>query len=94
MNWCCGSLEGCHSNVGCRGISVFVDDGDGLPAFVLQARALQVEDSDALPNMTIPLTVVSELTIVFCPWCGTKLDEHYESTWPELLRSDLRSQAY
>jgi hypothetical protein len=39
------------------------------------------------------MSLVSDVHIHFCPWCGTDLLEMYRSTFRELERPELRVSA-
>jgi hypothetical protein len=86
MKWCCSGLEGCFENTGQRGFSVIVSrrshEGNGV--FYLQARAVADGDPDPGPSPA-PFTMVSQVAIRYCPWCGEDLRDFY--------REDLASMA-
>ena len=86
--WCCAGLEGHFRMTGMRGFSVFVAAAGANSAFILQHRA--VEPGAATPNSDQPLSVVSDVQIQFCPWCGVRLQKHYQERLQDLDRSDLR----
>ena len=74
---------------GLRGFGVFTAAGaDEKRAFILQHRA--VEPGGAYPNSEQPLSVVSDVEIQFCPWCGARLQKQYQDQIRDLDRSDLR----
>ena len=90
MTFCCRGFEWHFGYAGARGFSVlsvgkFYKDET---AFFLQHRALDIgaEPPAFAPS---PLSLVSDLVIQFCPWCGTKLEEFYGAS-PEIMRSDLK----
>jgi hypothetical protein len=76
---------------GKRGFGLFAScqDDSKQPVFVVQHRAL---DADAKPPTFAPspLSLVSDLIIQFCPWCGTKLDEFYREIARKMDRSSLK----
>lgn len=86
VKWCCPMFQGHYQNAGERTFSVLVDQGEtSEPLFVLQHRAL--EPGDQLPaDLNIPVSVVSEVRIAFCPWCGRCLSQWYKKSIPELCR--------
>jgi len=89
MKWCCKVFEGWFQEAGSRGLAVFVSALDGTePAFILQFRAS--EPGVPAPHTDSPLSVVSDVQIQFCPWCGARLASHYRDTYRELDRSDLK----
>jgi hypothetical protein len=74
---------------GYRGFSVFaVHEKDANPAFILQHRA--TEPGTVAPRIEGPLSIVSDVQIHFCPWCGVRLQKHYHEQTQALDRPDLR----
>lgn len=72
-----------------RGFAVFCAIEPEVKAwFVLQHRA--IEPGGAYPNSEEPLSVVSDVQIHFCPWCGMRLQEQYQKRVRDLDRTDLR----
>jgi hypothetical protein len=57
-------------------------------AFIIQHRAMEL---GAVPTFetTSPLSLVSEMHIQFCPWCGTQLNDFYGAS-SEIMRPDLK----
>ena len=89
MKFCCLGFEHWHNAAGTRGFGVFAADGEHGPAmFLIQHRAL---DANGRPpeQSPSPLSLVSDLIIQFCPWCGTKLGEFYRDT-DQIDRTDLK----
>ena len=73
---------------GSRGFGIFTYRyQNGELSFILQHRA--VESTEEAPFTKGPLSLVSELHLSHCPWCGVKLKKFYNST--ELIdRPDLK----
>jgi hypothetical protein len=89
MRFCCRAFEYWHGMAGTRGFGAFAAEMQGAAAtFIIQHRAL---DSDGNPPAftASPLSLVSDLVIQFCPWCGVKLDEFYLSV-EQISRTDLK----
>lgn len=89
MKWCCAQFEGWHSQAGERGLGVFVKRAmDGSPMFVLQHRATGpgIKISSEPPS---PVSLVSDIGIQFCPWCGARLLDWYKKDLAALERPDL-----
>jgi len=89
MKWCCSQFQGWNSEAGRRGLGVFaMRSPDGQPFFVLQFRATE-------PNVSVttdpvsPVSLVSEVGIQFCPWCGIRLLDSYRNNLTALERPDL-----
>lgn len=88
MRFCCEGVEQLHDNAGLREFSVFTARYPDDFVFVLQHRA---QDPDALPPFTeSPLSVISELLLNYCPWCGVNLKQFYRDSLKELDKSDLK----
>jgi hypothetical protein len=89
MKWCCKVFQGWFEEAGKRGLGVFVStQGDPEPAFILQHRALN--PGVPAPQTDSPLSLVSDVHISFCPWCGADLKRAYRDSFRELDRSELR----
>ena len=74
---------------GSRGFGVFVKtDGGSDPMFVLQHRAIEPNSPRPI-DYNWPLSIVSEIGLQFCPWCGVRLKNWYRKVITELDRSDL-----
>ena len=87
--WCCAAFEGHFQLAGMRGFAVFTVTGDdGNPAFILQRRA--IGPGAPYPISEEPASVVSDVQIQFCPWCGVRLQKQFQNQIQDLDRSDLR----
>jgi hypothetical protein len=89
MNWCCAQFEGWHSQSGQRGLGVFVKRSlDESKMFVLQHRA-------ADPGVIVtteplaPVSLITDIGIQYCPWCGVRLEKWYGKNTDRLERTDL-----
>jgi hypothetical protein len=90
MRFCCRAFEYWYGMAGTRGFGAFAAENGNTPTtFVIQHRAL---DNDATPPAfsPSPLSLVSDLIIQFCPWCGTKLDEFYRGHEQHIDRTNLK----
>src|SRR5687768_14917022 len=96
MKWCCRVFEDCYQEAGFRGIAVLVDrNSDGTRRFDLQFRVAD-EGSEATVHSDDPDVLVSLLTqmqIQYCPWCGCKLSRWYRRQIDSLTRMDKISLA-
>jgi hypothetical protein len=90
MNFCCRAFEHWYKASGTRGFGAFAAQIDEGPAvFVVQHRALDAGASP--PNFSpSPFSLVSDLIIQFCPWCGAKLDDFYRESKGQIDRTDLK----
>jgi hypothetical protein len=71
-----------------RGYGAFVDNSSEPVLFILQHRSIE----PGAPNPVYehgPLTLVAEIGILHCPWCGRELAKWYRSDVKHLSRPDL-----
>jgi hypothetical protein len=87
IDWCCLGFQSNYQNKqpGKRGFSIIIgrDSCDQLEV-VIQFRSIDIGMETSMPNTQIPITLCTDLRIVFCPWCGTNIMIHYEK-WADLL---------
>lgn len=89
MKWCCVQFEGFNSQAGLRGICVFVKRSiDQDLYFVLQHRATEPGIAVSTEPLA-PVSLVTDVGIQFCPWCGVRLLTWYRKDLQTLERSDL-----
>jgi hypothetical protein len=89
MKWCCEMFSMNFEMAGSRGFGVFAtDDSSYGIGFVIQHRALE-PDGEPPEHAASPLSLVSEMRINCCPWCGTNLAEYYGES-RTLMRPDLK----
>jgi len=77
---CCAPFQTAMLDAGKKGIAVLCKNEQGIRCFCLQARACDADEEDRMKNMpdnrAIPkLRIVTQATIQFCPFCGTRLDD-------------------
>jgi len=89
MEWCCAVFKGYFEMAGSRGFGVFSSTQNrSEPAFILQHRA--IDPDSPIPSTDFPLSLVSDVHIQFCPWCGANLRKQYAKSYEELDRSELQ----
>jgi hypothetical protein len=82
-------FEGNFQMAGSRGFGAFVSTRDGHePVFILQHRSIDPEAPT--PNTEYPISLISDVQIQFCPWCGAKLKDWYRNALKDLDRSELK----
>jgi hypothetical protein len=54
----------------------------------MQHRAL--DPNAIVPVTETPLSVIAEIYIRYCPWCGSDLEKKYKKAYQELDRSELK----
>jgi hypothetical protein len=77
VKWCCGTFKGWYDSAGERGIGVLVDrQTDGASTFTIQSRSIDLDDEGPTDHPR-PITLVTDVQIHFCPWCGRRLADVY-----------------
>lgn len=90
MKWCCLTFKSWYEAAGERGFAILVGrDSAGKPQFTIQHRSVDVEMEDLVKTET-PLSLVADIQIDYCPWCGRKLDKWYAKNVDDLYRPDLK----
>ncbi len=90
MKWCCPVFKSWYEGAGERGFAILVGrNSAGKPEFILQHRSLDNE-VESLPETEFPMSIVSEVYVDYCPWCGRMLDKWYGKYVDELYRPDLK----
>jgi len=88
MAFCCDAFKANLEMAGSRGFGVFsFQFDDNVVAYLVQNRAM--EPGAVPPVTTSPLSLISEMYIHFCPWCGERLDQFYGPN-PAIMRPDLK----
>jgi hypothetical protein len=89
MKWCCIPFKNYYATAGERGISILIGrNSAGKPEFVMQHRAVDKE-IESLPYTDYPISIITDACIVYCPWCGRKLDKWYGKYVDELYKPGL-----
>jgi hypothetical protein len=90
MKWCCPGFEWHYSNAANRGVAILVgSDSRGEPAFTLQYRAVE-KGSEELVSSANPISLVIDVGMQYCPWCGKHLATCYGKYVNELYRPSLK----
>jgi hypothetical protein len=87
-NWCCAAFKGRYDAAGERDLAIIVDQLSGDYVFILQHRALEPGDPGPKGHSS-PITIVGEIQINFCPWCGQRLAAFYGARVTEMVRPDF-----
>jgi len=76
---------------GQRGFAVFVARHElGQDVFVLQHRSAEPGDEANVKSASdLPVSLISQLIISRCPWCGRKLADSYGRHLDDLRREEL-----
>lgn len=90
LPWCCSGFRAHYEEGGSRGTSiVVVADETGEPRFLLQHRTVDLADQASMPKISVPINLVSQTGLRFCPWCGQRLARFYRRSWSRLVRPDI-----
>lgn len=91
MKWCCEVFESYYERAGSRGFALLVERSPtNKPRFVLQHRALDKWVEETAVSAVAPMSIVSDVVIRYCPWCGRDLGKWYGKSVDVLIRPDLR----
>lgn len=90
MKWCCAGFKGNYGEAGQRGVGILVGrDFEGRPEFTLQFRAIERGNEQAVISEK-PISLVVDVSMRYCPWCGSNLEEWYGDVADALHRQDLK----
>jgi hypothetical protein len=95
ITWCCPGFEGHYGEGGRRSSAVLVGrDSNGRAQFTLQFRAVDKGDEQSVTSataaLTIPMSLVVDVGMQYCPWCGRDLEKWYGDIADDLYRTDLK----
>jgi hypothetical protein len=74
--WCCSAFENAYLLEDERGVAAMYEHMGDMVRFSLLFRAVEKQYQTQLVQ-SFPLTVVQQVPIKCCPWCGTNLAKHY-----------------
>lgn len=90
MKWCCPAFKSWYEGAGERGFAILVGrDENRKPQFVIQHRSVDPGAQDLVKAET-PISLVADIQIDFCPWCGWKLEKWYGENVDVLYRAGLK----
>jgi hypothetical protein len=90
MRWCCAGFSNNVQMAGERGFSVIVEASENAaPEFIVQHRAVNLGTEFPVVS-DVAISLVSDMRIAFCPWCGVSLGAFYGNSAKEIARNDLR----
>ena len=88
--WCCLGFKGHFESEDNRGSCVVIErDSDGRCYFRFRYRGIAKKDEARLDS-SIPVSIVHELRLVFCPWCGRRLHRWYRKELDQLISASER----
>jgi hypothetical protein len=77
VDWCCASFRNRYSLGGKRGVAVVYGVSDGELQFFLQFRAVKAGVERLSGASEVPLSLLEQVLIDFCPWCSKRLERYY-----------------
>lgn len=94
MEWCCLAFEGWYGQAGERGIGILIGrDSEGYPQFTLQYRAVE-RGLEKSVVAEVPTSIVLDVQLQYCPWCGRRLGKWYSKHIDALYRPDFKIDNY
>lgn len=89
MQWCCIGFKSAYESAGQRGTAYLVGrDSLGAPEFIMQYRAVDMGKENYIQSF-IPISIIIDIRIVFCPSCGVNLGKFYDENIDSLYRKGL-----
>jgi hypothetical protein len=94
IRWYCQTFKSYCEEAGRRGLGVVVEETDVGPTFLIQCRSIEPKDEQAFKaiNTPVPVSLVTQTGMLFCPWCGKNLRRRYGRHAKDLARPDLSTQ--
>lgn len=90
VNWCCMGFESHYDQAGQRGTGILIGrDSVGAPEFTLQYRAVD-KGNELVIDSEKPVSLIVDIGMRYCPWCGCDLKHCYGDVIDELYRPDLK----
>jgi hypothetical protein len=90
MKWCCLGFEANYDNAGERGLGILVSrDSTDRAEFTLQFRAVDKGTEQSVTSEH-PISLVEDIGMRYCPWCGRDLEVWYGEVIDRLYRPDLK----
>jgi hypothetical protein len=96
MKYCCDDFETAYKNYPKRGVSVLTRKFQYVeePTFVLLFVTIDLDDEKELiktdeSGHPIPYSIVTQMVIIYCPWCGKNLSSFYKKTWKSIMKRTI-----
>lgn len=90
IKWCCPGFEANYDKAGERGLGVLIGrDSTGRPEFTLQFRVVD-KGAEQSVNSEAPISLVEDIGMCYCPWCGRDLTKWYGDNVDDLYKPDLK----
>jgi hypothetical protein len=90
MNWCCVGFKSHYQAAGERGSAILIGrNSSGKTEITMQYRAVNIGEETQIESQTA-MSLITDVGIKFCPWCGRNATEWYSSYADELFRRNLK----
>jgi hypothetical protein len=89
MKWCCNTFKSWYEGAGERGNAILIGRTNGNPEFLLQHRSVEIGQENFI-QADSPLSLVSQIRIDYCPWCGCNLNKFYGKSVDALDRPQFK----
>jgi hypothetical protein len=91
IRWCCQTFRSYCEEAGRRGLGVVVEETEVGPTFLIQCRSIDPKDEQAFRavNTPVPVSLVTQTGMLFCPWCGKNLRRRYGRHVKDLSQPEL-----
>ena len=94
--YCCSTFEGHYWEAG-KGTGfglVVTTNSQGVPVVKIQHRAVDRNSHEIKLPAGTRLALLSEMGILYCPWCGRDLRRYYCDSAAQLARPEIESPEY
>ncbi len=89
MKWCCIGFKSHYEAAGQRGSAILIGrSSSGVPDFILQFRAVDKGKENFIYS-DVPASIIIDIKIMFCFWCGANLEKWYRKHIDFLYREGL-----
>ena len=90
MKWCCIGFKSHYDSAGEQGHAILIGRNSlGEPDIVMQYRAVNLEEENQVDSKVM-MSLVTDIAIIFCPWCGRNVRKWYSKYVDELFKEGLK----
>jgi len=92
MRWCCTPFENLYKHEGNRGFSIVPDNQNSDEGYIFIIRCRVVDfGNEHTVKADVPISLITDMTISYCPCCGKNLKKWYGNSIEELYREGYMS---
>ena len=89
MKWCCIGFKSHYDSAGQSGHAILIGrDSLGATEIIMQYRAVDAGEESHIQS-DIPVSLIIDIRIIFCPWCGSNAEKWYGKSVDSLYREGL-----